>query len=97
MAMVYDVLHMMDWDERHSVYSKIYRLLKKDGILSVYPKHIATDHPLREFRNSQEEDVKTEIKDAGYDPYRRICGTLSYDEYLNEGCILNFRRVKMKP
>jgi chemotaxis methyl-accepting protein methylase len=41
----YDVLHYLKKVERKKLYSEIHRVLKKDGFLSIYPKHVIEDSP----------------------------------------------------
>ena len=38
-VLCYDVIHFMDTEERKLVYEEIYRVLKNNGLFSIYPKH----------------------------------------------------------
>ena len=60
-VLLYDVLHYFKKDERKNLYAEIYQLLKPDGLLSIYPKHVIEDYPLMEFQNIHIDDVKKEI------------------------------------
>ncbi len=91
-VLLYDVLHYMERETRTKVYAEMRRVLSIDGLLSVYAKHIATDGPLKHFQALSENDVRQEIERSGFLFETRICGTLSHDDSLNQGCILNFKK-----
>ncbi len=93
-ALLYDVLHYMDGEGRRAVYAEMQRVLHVGGLLSVYPKHVRGDEPLDHFRSLSVDDVRREIERAGFDFRARLCGTLSHDEGLNKGCVLNFWKRK---
>ena len=78
--------------KRTAVYNEIHRVLKKGGLLSVYPKHHKEDSPLMELAGINLEGVVEEIEKAGFILKDKILRTLLHDEYYNEGYILNFRR-----
>ncbi len=90
--LLYDVLHYLSPEERTELYSEAFRLLKNSGILSVYPKHVQEDHPMDEFGSMSLDDVKAEIENAGLKFSRKHCGTISHDDFLNYGCVLNFTK-----
>jgi 2-polyprenyl-3-methyl-5-hydroxy-6-metoxy-1,4-benzoquinol methylase len=91
-VLLYDVLHYMKKSDRKKLYAEVKRVLRGGAILSVYPKHVREDHPLDEFRNMGMEDVKKEIQDAGLSFNQKICDTLTHDDWLNKGCVLNFQK-----
>jgi ubiquinone/menaquinone biosynthesis C-methylase UbiE len=90
----YDVLHYHKKDERKELYCQAYRVLKQNGLLSVYPKHTLEDEPIQEFRSLSLSDVKQEIEDSNFIFEQKHCGLISHDDNLNQGCVLNFRKYK---
>jgi ubiquinone/menaquinone biosynthesis C-methylase UbiE len=91
-VLLYDVLHYFNSHERAELYSEIFRVLKPDGLLSVYPKHVLEDFPMDKFDQVQFEDVKQEIVKSNFQFREKYCGTLSHDNFLNQGCVLNFTK-----
>jgi ubiquinone/menaquinone biosynthesis C-methylase UbiE len=91
-VLFYDVLHYLGKSDRKKLYQEAFRLLKEDGLLSVYPKHILGDDPIQEFRKLNLNDVKREIENSDFYFEERHCGAISHDDSLNQGCILNFRK-----
>jgi len=92
----YDVLHYHKKGERKKLYAEAYRVLKQDGLFSVYPKHTLEDDPIREFRSLSVSDVKQEIEDSKFVFERKHCGLISHDDGLNQGCVLNFTKYVQK-
>jgi len=93
-VLLYDVLHYFKTDERKILYNEVYRILKPDGLLSVYPKHVLEDAPLNEFRNLHLDDVKREIQNSGFFFKEKYCGTISHDNSLNQGCVFDFKKFE---
>jgi ubiquinone/menaquinone biosynthesis C-methylase UbiE len=93
-VLLYDVLHYFKTDERKILYNEVYRILKPDGLLSVYHKHVLEDMPLNEFRNLHLDDVKQEIQDSGFFFKGEYCGTISHDNSLNQGCVFDFKKFE---
>ena len=91
-VLFYDVLHYHEKKEREKLYVEAFRVLKQDGLLSVYPKHILEDDPIQEFRTLKLSDVKQEIQNSNVVFEKKYCGLISHDDGLNQGCILNFRK-----
>ncbi|MCD6393808.1 MAG: class I SAM-dependent methyltransferase [Planctomycetes bacterium] len=91
-VLFYDVLHYHEKKEREKLYAEAYRVLKQDGLLSVYPKHILEDNPIMEFQNLSLGEIKQEIQNSSFVFGERHCGLISHDDDLNQGCILNFRK-----
>lgn len=91
-VLFYDVLHYHEKKEREKLYAEAYRVLKHDGLFSVYPKHTLEDGPIREFSSLSVNDVKQEIEDSNFIFEKKHCGLISHDNGLNQGCILNFRK-----
>ena len=42
-VLLYDVLHYIPLEKRSGLYNVVHRLLKAEGILSIYPKHHKLD------------------------------------------------------
>lgn len=59
-----------------------YRVLRDDGLMSVYPEHIEI------------EELKQEIERAGFYLQNRFSGQLIHDGRPEQGQILNFRKTK---
>lgn len=95
-VLLYDVLHYFKKNERKALYCELYRILKPGGLLSAYPKHVAEDFPLMEFQNIHIEDVKQEIIDSDFLFKQKYCSTMSHDNELNSGCVINFKRRATK-
>jgi len=91
-VLFYDVLHYLEKSNRKKLYHEARRLLKQDGLLSVYPKHTLEDDPIEEFRSLSLSDVKKEIEDSNFVFVKKHCGLISHDDGLNQGCVLNFSR-----
>ena len=95
-VLLYDVLHYLGKNGRKKLYQKAFCVLKRDGLLSVYPKHTLEDGPIREFRRLSVSDVKQEIEDSNFVFERKHCGLISHDDGLNQGCVLNFTKYVQK-
>jgi ubiquinone/menaquinone biosynthesis C-methylase UbiE len=91
-VLFYDVLHYFEKSDRKKLYQEAQRVLKQDGLLSVYPKHTLEDEPIQEFRKLSSNDVKREIEKSDFYFEERYCGVISHDDSLNQGCVLNFRK-----
>jgi ubiquinone/menaquinone biosynthesis C-methylase UbiE len=89
-VLAYDVLHLID--NRRELYKQIYRVLRKDGLFSVYPKHNKLDSPGWGLRDMVPDDILKEIEGQNFHFEEEYCDTLSHDESLVYGCILNFRK-----
>jgi len=91
-VLCYDVIHYEGKKKRSALYNEIRRVLKKGGLLSVYPKHHQEDSPLMELANVDLESLVDEIEKSGFKLEDKFSRTLLHDEYYNKGFILNFRR-----
>ncbi len=90
-VLAYDVLHYLDLDDRQTLYQEFRRVLKPEGLFSVYPKHTKDDWPLMTLREVSVTAVQREIEAAGFRFVDRYCGEISHDDWMDEGCVLNFR------
>ena len=91
-VMCYDVLHYLVPAERKTLYHEIFRLLKPKAIFSVYPKHTVGNFALMELRNVSVEALIEEIEKNGFEYSAKICGKLSHDDFIEDGCLINFRK-----
>ena len=91
--LLYDVLHYLKKVERKSLYEEILRILRSNGFLSVYPKHVVADMPTDELKELTLNDVKQEIQNSGFFFTEKICDEISHNNSLNQGCILNFKSI----
>lgn len=87
-VLLYDVLHYLE--ERRKIYQEVYRILKPNGFLSVYPKHHKADEPLWEFANLQLSQIIREVEAARFRLARKISSELVHDDSYNRGSVLNF-------
>ena len=92
-VLFYDVLHYHKKGDREKLYTEAYRILKQNGLLSVYPKHTLGDNPEMEFMDLTVEKIKQEIQDSDFVFDKKQCGLISHDNSLNQGCVLNFRKT----
>jgi len=91
-VLLYDILHFLSKNQRKILFTEIFRVLKKNGILSVYPKHINSDYPMKELENLTIKDIIGEIEKFGLIFSKKICDTISHDDFLNYGCVINFKK-----
>ena len=91
-VMLYDVLHYLNLQKRKFFYQEIFRILNSDAVLSVYPKHIVGNFPMMELREVNLKELIAEIENNGFKFKQKICGELSHDGHLEDGCIINFNK-----
>ncbi len=91
-VLLYDVLHYIGALERKMIYEEIYRILKENGLLSVYPKHHKSDEPLGNLSDMELDDVEEEIKSHYFYLQRKFYKKLLHNGDYNRGYILNFRK-----
>ena len=89
--MCYDVIHYVK--DRKPLYRDLHRVLRKNGILSLYPKHLEDDYPLMELASMKVDDVIKEVEETGFLLKERFSKRLIHDDYYNQGNILNFERI----
>lgn len=90
----YDVLHYLKKTDRGKLYREAFRVLKQQGLLSIYPKHCLEDDPIMEFQNISLEGVKHEIEMSKFVFDKKYCDLISHDDGLVQGCVLNFIKYK---
>ena len=91
-VLLYDVLHYLDVDERKTLYDDIYRILKENGLLSVYPKHNKQDWPLGHLSDMRLLDVIKEIEEENFYFEKKSLVKLIHDYDYDKGYVLSFRK-----
>lgn len=92
--LLYDVLHFFDKEERASLFKELYRILKIQGLLSIFPKHTAEDFPLIELSNTSVDELSKEIDQAGFREERQITGQIMHNGNIEKGTIYNFSKPR---
>ena len=90
--LAYDVLHYLD--RREKLLAEFDRILKKEGLLSVYPKHHKDDYPLSNFARLSLEEIIKEIERGGFSLQEKFFERLIHDENFNRGYVLNFKLLR---
>ncbi len=93
-ALAYDILHLIN--NRKKLYKEIFRVLQKNGLFSVYPKHNKLDQPQKNLKNLSPKDIIKEIENHNFFFQKEYCGLISHDDFLNKGCVLNFKKKDFK-
>jgi ubiquinone/menaquinone biosynthesis C-methylase UbiE len=86
----YDVVHYLK--DRKAIYHEFHRVLRPEGVFSLYPKHHKNDYPLMELAHMKLEDVIKEVEESGFSLQHKFLRKLIHDDYYNKGNILNFRK-----
>lgn len=89
-CLLFDVLHYFDKDDRKKLYKEIKRLVREDGILSIYPKHTVSDFAMDNFKKMTKRDVINEIENSSFEHEEKICDELIHDKSMISGCVFNF-------
>lgn len=90
--LLYDILHYLDFYERKTLYDDIYRILKENGLLSVYPKHNKQDWPLWHLSDMRLLDVIKEIEQENFYFEKKSLVKLIHDYDYDKGYVLSFRK-----
>ena len=91
-ALLFDVLHYMTAGERVLLYGEVHRVLRNDGQLLVYPKHVKSDQPLWNLRDMELEELIEEIEIADFSLEKQSPKRLLHNYDYNEGVVLWFRK-----
>lgn len=91
-VLLYDVLHYFMLRDRRRLYQEAFRVLRPNGLLSVYPKHTVEDTPSQRFKDVHVRDVEHEIQMSGFEPDGQWEAILSHDDGLEHSRVLNFRK-----
>ena len=89
-VLCYDVIHYEK--KREIIYNEIYRILKPEGFLSLYPKHCKEDNPLMELADMGLEDIIKEVQLSGFILESKLSSECLHDDYYNKCVILNFKK-----
>ncbi|MFW6113725.1 MAG: class I SAM-dependent methyltransferase, partial [Actinomycetota bacterium] len=90
--LLFDVLHYLNRRERKELYGNAYRVLKRGGILSVYPKHCKSDEALWNLADLEAGDIADEIESSGFRLEEKILKRLVHDENFDRGYVLIHRK-----
>jgi ubiquinone/menaquinone biosynthesis C-methylase UbiE len=89
-VLVYDILHYYyfpEEDDRRRLLCEVYRVLKPNGLLSVYPTHLESDMEPKMY------GVRREIEGANFHEENEYTGmTMVHDDNIEEGRVINFRK-----
>lgn len=93
-SLLYDVIHL--FENRKKIYKELNRVLKKNGILSIYPKHYKSDSMIRGIfgrnLNKDLEEIIDEVKEENFSLDAKFQRNLIHNRSIEEGNILNFRK-----
>lgn len=92
-ALLYDVLHYLQEKERNKVYTELHRILKNEGLLSVYPKHYTSDSPMWSLADMNLKDIIKEITAIGFRLQNKLYEKLFHFHSYTSGHILNLKKV----
>ena len=92
-VLLYDVLHYLPASARKHVYAELHRLLKHEGLLSVYPKHCRSDSPMWSLADMSLQDIIKEITGMGFRFENKRYEKLFHFHSYTSGYILSFRKL----
>jgi predicted methyltransferase len=92
-ALLYDVLHYFQESARKDVYAELHRLLKYEGLLSVYPKHYKSDSPMWSLADMSMQDIIVEITGMGFRFENKRYEKLFHFHSYTSGYILSFKKL----
>lgn len=92
-ALLYDVLHYLQKRERKNVYAQLHRLLKYEGLLSVYPKHYNSDSPMWSLADMSLQNIIKEITEMGFRFENKRYEKLFHFHSYTSGYILSFKKL----
>ena len=84
MVLLYDVIHNSYFpglEKRKELLNEVKRILRRDGIVSLCPKHAIP------------EDIKKEVENAQFSFARKFQTVLLHDSCLTKDCVFNFSKV----
>jgi ubiquinone/menaquinone biosynthesis C-methylase UbiE len=93
-VLLFDVLHYLTADDRNLLYRETHRLLRNDGQLLVYPKHVKSDQPLWNLGDMDLDEVIAEIEIADFSIEDKSSKRLLHDDNYNEGIVLRFQKKR---
>jgi len=99
-VLLHDVLHLIGWEEsqgqtttrrtvtdRKPLLLEIYRVMKWDGLLSVFSPHLVTHTDI-----ISQDDLKREIDNVGFRLEKEMYRQLIHDDCLEQGHLYGFRK-----
>lgn len=92
-VLLFDVIHLVGENDsskkadRIKLYGEIYRVAKKDGLISVFPKHLKTHMDV-----SSVDEIVNELLDSGFTLEKKFSAKVIHDDVVEIGTILNFRK-----
>jgi len=92
-VLLYDVIHLVGKnntstvDDRKKLYKGVYRITRKNALISVYPSHLTTHTDV-----TSKEEIKKEIEETGFSFEKEIYTELIHDDNKVKDYILNFRK-----
>jgi len=92
-VLLYDVIHLVGKnntstvDDRKKLYKDVYRITRKNALISVYPSHLTTHTDV-----TSKEEIKKEIEETGFSFEKEIYTELIHDNNKVKDYILNFRK-----
>ncbi|MBS3742141.1 MAG: class I SAM-dependent methyltransferase [Candidatus Cloacimonetes bacterium] len=87
--LLYDVLHYFDIEQLKKLFSEMYRLLKPQALLSLYPKHIEKE----DYTLPQIIEV---LKKHNFTKKEKVCDHISHYNSINYDCVYNFYAERIK-
>jgi len=91
-VLLYDILHYFTIQERTTLYKEVYRILKVNGLLSVYPKHNSSDEPLWNLSDLKLKEIISEIEGSNLYLFDEKYGELLHNDNFDKGYVLNFKK-----
>ena len=89
-VLLYDVLHyyyFSEEEDRRKLLSEVYRVLKPNGLLLLYPTH------LESHMEPRLDDVQGEIEESNFYQENEYNGmVMVHDDNIEEGRVINFRK-----
>ncbi len=92
-VLMYDVIHLVGKNnssnkkDREKLYNDVYRITKKNGLISVYPTHLKTHTDVNRI-----DEIKKEILNYGFKLEKEFSVKLIHDDNKEIGTILNFKK-----
>jgi len=91
--LLYDILHYFLESQRLKLYKDLQRILKKTGILSVYPKHTASDFPLDNLKDITTSELVNEIEKFNLNLDQKIDTEILHSSHIERGIVYNFSKT----
>jgi len=92
-VLIFDVLHYMERTERLELYKEFRKLLNRDGVLAVHPKHAQGDQGAGHLVDTTVKEIIGEIESAGYRLLERRSTRLWHDHDTEFGVMLSFKII----